>query len=361
MSSYRATSDPNRRGRSVGRRPRNVLVAALSLALLSAGHPGVARADSAAADALFKDAKALASQKKYEEACPKFEASYKLDKAVGTLMNLADCHENVGRVASAWAEWGEAFEWLKRDGDKRESFAAARRDALEPRLSRLTIVVTNPSPKLSVFRDSTLIEEGAYNAALPIDPGPHSITVRRGDEVLKEQRVDIAERAADSVSFDLAAIEKAAPPPKPGGGAAVGGGVVVAPKSQQKAIGFAVGGVGVAAFVTAAALEVGAMSIAGGLDEPGNCVKTYCSPQGLDRANRAGTFADVGQWVGIGGILLVGVGLTMVLTAPAPAAPSSSPDALPSTRARRSAPRVEAFITPYAGPLGGGVTVGGRL
>jgi hypothetical protein len=339
--------------------PRAIAIA-ITAAFLTAAPLGIARADSAAADALFNEAKALAEAKKFNEACPKFEASYKLDKAVGTLMNLADCHENIGRIASAWGEWGEAFDWLTREGDKRSKFVSQRRDALTPRLPKLTINVTTTSPRLKIYRGSTPLDEGAYNSALPIDPGAHSITVRRGEEILKEEKITIEEKGSQALSFDLDAIEKAAPPPKPTGPAAI----IIAPppvKSTQRTVGFLVGGAGILSVLVAAALEVGALTGSSAIEEPDACVGKYCSPKGLATVSRVGTFADVGQWVGIGGILLTGVGLTLVITAPSPSPAQPSSDGLPSTRAGRKEPKTQAFIAPYVGPQGGGITFAGTL
>src|SRR4051795_11986152 len=95
------------------------LVAALALTLAAPARAG----DSAAAEALFQQAKMLTEQQRYDEACPKFAASYKLDKTLGTLLNLADCEEHIDHVASAWAHWGEAVELAQKTGDKRDSFA----------------------------------------------------------------------------------------------------------------------------------------------------------------------------------------------------------------------------------------------
>jgi hypothetical protein len=64
--------------------------------------------DAPTADALFQAGKDLMADRKYAEACSKFEANLKLDHPIGTLMNLADCHEQLGTLARAWTEWGEA-------------------------------------------------------------------------------------------------------------------------------------------------------------------------------------------------------------------------------------------------------------
>ena len=45
----------------------------------------------AAAETLFREGKALGTDGKIAEACPKFEASLELDRSLGTLLNLADC------------------------------------------------------------------------------------------------------------------------------------------------------------------------------------------------------------------------------------------------------------------------------
>ena len=60
-----------------------------------------ARADDAnasSADRLFNEANGLVQTGHYAEACPKFEQSQKLDPAIGTQFNLADCFEHVGRT-----------------------------------------------------------------------------------------------------------------------------------------------------------------------------------------------------------------------------------------------------------------------
>src|SRR5512144_2754687 len=101
---------------SVRRMKRWLLLGAAVVAAPALSTP--ARADdNAAAEALFQQAKTLTEQQRYEEACPKFAASYKLDKTLGTLLNLADCEEHVDRIATAWAHWGEAVELAQKAGD----------------------------------------------------------------------------------------------------------------------------------------------------------------------------------------------------------------------------------------------------
>jgi tetratricopeptide (TPR) repeat protein len=73
----------------------------------------VAHADTSAE--LFAQAQALKAQGKLDAACEKYEASYKLDPAPGTMLNLGDCAERRGELARA----------LKLYQDAEHAFAAA--------------------------------------------------------------------------------------------------------------------------------------------------------------------------------------------------------------------------------------------
>jgi hypothetical protein len=134
--------------------------------------------DSAAAQALFDEAQRLVGSGEYARACPKYEDSERLDPALGTAYNLADCYEHVGRTASAWALFLEVESGAKSAGKRaRETAAHERATSLEPRLSRLTIVVPEAvrTAGLIVKRDGTGVGAGSWGEALPIDPGAHAV------------------------------------------------------------------------------------------------------------------------------------------------------------------------------------------
>jgi hypothetical protein len=165
----------------IGKRRFTTGVAAL-LGILGVA-PVVQGQDQAApAEQLFEDGRALLAQRRYAEACPKLAASEKLDPAVGTLLNLGDCYEKMGKIATAWATFKEAVA-MARAGKQpgREKIAAARADALEAHIPRLSIVVPHAVPGLEVRRDGLVVGQaewtGAVASAVPLDPGEHEIVV----------------------------------------------------------------------------------------------------------------------------------------------------------------------------------------
>src|ERR1700753_2771982 len=81
--------------------------AVLVATLFHEGH-ALAQSDPGTARALFAEGRKLMAAKKYDEACPKLEESQRLDPGIGTMYNLADCWEHVGRTASAWAMFLDA-------------------------------------------------------------------------------------------------------------------------------------------------------------------------------------------------------------------------------------------------------------
>src|SRR6185369_4715015 len=109
------------------------LSGALVLALTAPAFAEASSSDKAAAEALFDEGRRLAQAGKFAEGCPKLEASQKLDPALGTLLNLADCNEKLGKTASAWAQYREATSLARAAGSaEREKFASDRSKALEP-------------------------------------------------------------------------------------------------------------------------------------------------------------------------------------------------------------------------------------
>lgn len=140
-------------------------------------HPTSARAQSAEAEVLFRDGRTLVKSGKLAEGCAKIEASERIESSVGTLLNLGDCREKLGKVASAWAAFRKAEATAKRanNDDKREDEARKRAVSLESKMSSLTIVVAQPTTGLVVKRDGELLDPALLDTAVPLDPGTYTI------------------------------------------------------------------------------------------------------------------------------------------------------------------------------------------
>ena len=150
------------------------------ISILAAGH--VHADDGGIAEQLFRDGKRLLAEGKISDACRAFEGSLRKEAATSTLLNLADCYEKDGRLASAWSSFVEA-ERLLRDQVEHAALkdvARARAAALEPRLSRLRIDVPtrNVVPGLEVRRGGTVIDQAEWGAAIALDRGQYVVSAQ---------------------------------------------------------------------------------------------------------------------------------------------------------------------------------------
>ena len=156
----------------------------LSLLVLLAAPPAMAQPATAQAESLFRDGRALMKEGKLAEACTAFEGSQKLEPAITTLLNLGDCREKAGQLASAWGAFVEAARTARdaSDAATQKLYQVARKHAheLEPRVSRLTIHVRADRriDGLEIVRGDAPIDASAWDRALPIDGGTYTIAAR---------------------------------------------------------------------------------------------------------------------------------------------------------------------------------------
>jgi hypothetical protein len=119
-------------------------IVALALVLVAGGVSSAhAQTREADAERLFREGQKLMEERRYGEACPKFEAAYKKDGALGTLINLAFCHKEQGAIWYAWLEFREAeVKATELNRPERRDFAHARLTELEKNLPK--VVIDNP-------------------------------------------------------------------------------------------------------------------------------------------------------------------------------------------------------------------------
>jgi serine/threonine-protein kinase len=318
---------------SVLRLPATALPALLVLLGAGRAHAQTTSTQRAAAEALFQQGTALMEEKRYAEACDKLAGSQELDRALGTMLYLADCYEQAGRTASAWALFREAAESSKHAGQAdREQIATERAASLEARLSKLELRVAPARrvPGLELRLNDVLVPTASWNSPLPVDPGPLRIEARAPGKKPWHTQVTVAEGPATQ-AVDMAALENAPAPPSPPASLPERA-AAPAPSSSQRVVGYVIGAVGVVALGAGGFFGYRAYSL--NKKSKGECRDedpNACTPSGVDLREDAKSAAVLSTIVTVGGGALVVGGLTLVVTAPS--APSSSDAPRRSSRA----------------------------
>lgn len=128
--------------------------------------------EQARATGLFAEAQALAEAGKHEAACAKFEESVEIHANVDNQFHLAECWEQVGRTASAYAAFLEVVEKARELGQsEREKTASERAHALSMTLTRLRVEVRTPAKDLELTRNGKAIAKADWGKPIPVDPG----------------------------------------------------------------------------------------------------------------------------------------------------------------------------------------------
>ncbi len=150
---------------------------------------------------------------RFDEACPKFEESLRIDHGMGTQFNLAHCWDKLGRTASAWALFLDVAA-AARAGNQPQREAAARERAkvLESKLSRLRIEVPGASPGTKVERDGQDVGKAAWGMAVPVDPGKHVVRVSAPGKTSWSTEIDVP-GTPRTLSVAVPTLSDAAPPP----------------------------------------------------------------------------------------------------------------------------------------------------
>lgn len=202
--------------------------------------------NKAAAEALFVEGRNLMAAERFDEACPKFEASQELDPGLGTILNLAECYEKTGKTASAWAQYREAIPLARAAGsEEREHLAQERAKLLQDRLSTLTIRTTGGDAALSVRRDGAPVQRAQLGTPIPVDPGEHLIEATAEGKRPWSTKVEVGADAA-KVEVEIPTLEAATDGVGPAtGDVTLDSGATPASGSSQRMLGLILGGVGV--------------------------------------------------------------------------------------------------------------------
>lgn len=319
------------------------------------------RVNGPAADALFDKAVAAMKQSKYDEACPAFAESYRLDPRPGTLFARAECEAKAGKAATASALFSD---YLSATRDlpagqhakhkERIALAEERKKSLAPQIAWLTLSLPKGSAA-EVSLDGTKLEGPSLGLALPVDAGEHVVVTKTsaGDH---EERVSVDKGEKRVVTLTVRAggkPKKASPDDDPDDPAAASSSArpassapvpatSSAPTGPTHTGAFVAGGIGAAGLVVG--VVAGALVFKQRSDVRAHCQGTRCDATGKDAADSAkplGMISNVGF-----GVAIVGFAAAYFL--------SSGDAPAPATSAKR---RVLVGAGPTQG--GAGVTLSG--
>lgn len=275
---------------------------------------------AAEAKAQFEAGQAAVEKGDLKGARALFLASRDRLSTAGTLLNLADCEEQLGLVASAWQHFQEAVPLL-RVGDSRVVFANERATAVEPRVPKLRIDLAAGAPTgTRVLIDAREVPAASLLADVPLDPGDYTVTVAAPGRVDRNYPVKLAEKQRQTLSVEpgaLEAIATLAPTAPTASGSPVATVPVPPPVVESsnvlRNVGFTIGGIGI--------VGIGIGAVTGGIavqkkgDLQRLCpIPAQCTMDGQRMAQEGkglGIAATVGLTVGLP-LLAVGVALVVV-------------------------------------------------
>ncbi len=270
--------------------------------------PSTRAKNTSGADVLFEAARAAMTEGNYDIACQKFEESDRLERAPGTLLNLGNCEEKRGRVASSWARYTEAMDMLA-PNDPRYAFAKKKAEALENRVPRLTVSLSKAAPG-----GTTLTRNGEgwtepLGVPLRLDPLSYVIVVSAPDHESATYELVLLE--GDMKTLTVApgkALPNEVPPAPPRAP------VVADETASRRQLGLIIGGVGAAAAVAGITFGALAYNDYKTVEEHCDVDALVCYDQkGDDAASRGATFELVAYGLGalgagglaVGGYLLL--------------------------------------------------------
>jgi hypothetical protein len=302
-----------------------------------ASQPAFADSSSRAKE-LFEEGQELAKQGKWLEACTKFSESNKLERAVGTSLNLADCLVHVGKLADAWKLFDEGAAELERAGKTtRAQLARGRADELSGKLATLTVKISQ-----SDVGELTLTIAGRDVTPKPevtqrLDPGTIVVTAAAPRRDPFKTTVTIP--AGGAVTVEVPAFAPVHPNEEP----------TPAPTSEpgprRRSRVYLAGGLGVAGIATAITGGVIMQVAQNHYDDTvhsSDCISAnppMCYPPGLAKIADAQSLLNAGEITLVVGIIAVAAGGVVYFTAP----------------------REQVTVMPVANAHGAGLTIGGSF
>ncbi len=310
----------------------NFSIRASAFVLLLAS--GASAQTAALAEDLFRDGKKLLAEKRYDEACPKFAESARIEPSSGVELALGLCYEAQGKTASAWGAYSEVVVLARRDTRRdREQAAIKHLAALEAKVSHAAFVVPKEMAALDGFelrQDGVVLNRAAWGRS-PVDPGEHRIEAQAPGFAPYATSFKVeSDGSASTVTIPaLVPVAPVAPvvasrPPE--GAAPSTPSSQAAQASLWRTAGFVTGGVGVASIIAGSVL--GGLALGKVNDVHKKCPGGHCTSEAdVSEDSTAGTLADASTATFIAGGVLAAAGVLMVVFSPSPRTDEHAPAA----------------------------------
>jgi tetratricopeptide (TPR) repeat protein len=152
--------------------------------------------------AIFVEGRRLMGAGRPAEACEKFGEAYKADPdAVGTLLNLGLCNEQIGKLATA-AEWFRKAEKKGAEVNLPEAVDQAKQhlEGISTKIPKLDIVIDPANPKAVVKLDGKTI---TTLKAVEVDPGRHTVDVEAPKMAPATKTVELALEGKQTARLSL--------------------------------------------------------------------------------------------------------------------------------------------------------------
>lgn len=262
------------------------------------------------AESLFQAGQRKFDAGDFKAACADFQESLRIGPKLGTLLNLALCHENVGRLATAWTEYLHGAAWAAQNGQKdRYDFAIERAALLGPRLPRVTLQLPTSRTIATLELDGEPLPEPRWYLPIFVDAGEHHVAVSAPGK--KRVTVSFSARAGHEQLVPIAnppddEAHEPAPPQEDGS------------RELRRVMGLGMMGVGIAGVGVGVFFGARAISLSG--DVSSACAGG-CGPEQASRSDDAKAAATLATVSLAAGAVLAGAGAYLFASsakAPAP-------------------------------------------
>lgn len=302
---------------------------AIALFLLRLPNASAQDADpqkAAAAQALFEQAMTEIEAKQLASACKKLEEVTRLvPEGVGGRYMLGECYEQLGKHASAWAQYSFAYQLATRFGQtERAADASAKAEALKPKLATLTIglpqALRNISA-LSVLRDGVEVREVQWGTAIYVDAGPHEVTLTAPGHTTWKKHVEvIADGVAVKVDVPEDAIRLEAKPQSSTAAPIMPVVISLPPRDRSwlRPVGITTAFIGLTAFGVSGVIGSLAIAKRNESNANGHCTAStnLCDDIGLAQRKEAVGLGNLSTGLFVSGATLTTIGALMFLAAP---------------------------------------------